>query len=117
GRLRAAGDHRLHRRAEGADPEPRRGRGHDPEEAQPVSGARLGNLLAEHAPPGRLRGEGAQIQDGDDDFRGFRLRLRADGRLTPPISTPRATRSSSRAWCATPATPRDSTPPACISTA
>ena len=44
------------------DPEPRRGRGHDPAQAQPVFRARVRHLGAEDASAGRLRRQGAQIQ-------------------------------------------------------
>ena len=81
GRVRAAGDLRLRRRAQDADPEPGRGRGHVAAQAQPVFRARLRHLGAEHAPAGRLRGEGAEVQERHHHQRGLRLRLRADGRL------------------------------------
>ena len=47
------------------DPEPRRRRGHDPAQAQPVLRARLRHLGAEHASAGRLRGQGAEVQARD----------------------------------------------------
>ena len=81
GRVRAAGHHRLHRAAQDADAEPRRRRGHDAAQAQPLFPARVGDLGAGDAAPGRLRGEGAEVQARGLHRRGFRLRLRADGRL------------------------------------
>ena len=45
------------------DPEPRRRRGHDPAQAQPLLRARVRHLGAGDASPGRLRGQGAQVQD------------------------------------------------------
>ena len=72
---------RLRRRAQDADPQPRRRRGHVAAQAQPVFRARLRHLGAEHASAGRLRREGAEVQERHHHQRGFRLRLRADGRL------------------------------------
>ena len=62
-RVRAARHHRLRRRAQDADPQPRRGRGHVAAQAQPVFRARLRHLGAEHARAGRLRRKGAEVQD------------------------------------------------------
>ena len=60
-RLRAAGDLRLRRRAQDADPQPRRRRGHDAAQAQPLFRARLRHLGAGDASAGRLRGQGAEV--------------------------------------------------------
>ena len=49
--------------AQDADPQPGRGRGHVAAQAQPVFRARLRHLGAEHACAGRLRGQGAEVQD------------------------------------------------------
>ena len=81
GRVRAARHLRLRGRAQDADPQPGRRRGHVAAQAQSVFRARLRHLGAEHACAGRLRGEGAEVQERHHHQRGLRLRLRADGRL------------------------------------
>ena len=80
-RVRAARDQRIHRAGEDASSEPRRGRGHDPAQAEPVLHPRLRHLIAEHAPAGRLRGEGAEVQAGHHHRGRLRVRARADGRF------------------------------------
>ena len=80
-RLRAPRHHRLRRAGQDADPEPRRRRGHDAAQAQSLLRPRLRHLGPEHARAGRLRREGAEVQERDHDRGRLRLRPRADGRL------------------------------------
>ena len=67
--------------AEDADAQPGGGRQPDAAHAQSVSAARLGDLVAGDAADGALRGDRAEAQARRLHRRGFRLRLRADGRL------------------------------------
>ncbi len=80
-RLRALCDQRLHQRTENADAEPCGGRQPHPAHAQSVFAARLGDLVASLSSDRALRRDRAEVQARLLHHRGFRLRLRADGRL------------------------------------